>query len=306
MQYFEDQYFNLFDIVWLDSLWLDVARIGSDEQYANDLIPLPNWTPDLPIRQSIPYRFDDKSTIFTLANQAKGVLPTDKLFASLVITNTSSPNKPLTLYSQNLDYENDGRTLRVEFPLLSNIQSDYYEADHPGEPNHWVPEFLDVEYKDDDEDVSAKSIYSDFVFVKSAAKSAQPSIPWKVLRTYGVLTAGVTNDFGIVFVTNSPDATNAYFLDVANAIVVSATNNAGGALTRKSNGMYPLDVTDDSAELVFTLKPLPAGQAVDFNLWKEENELETNLNKQVVGPPISSQSSQAATNSATQTAQPKH
>ena len=147
---------------------------------------------------------------------------------------------------------------------------------------------LDYGHMNEDDNVT-NTTYTDFAILNTVKKTEQPPQPaWKILRTYGGLIAGATNEFSIVLASNSPAATKPSYLDVANAIVI--TNISDGILGPQTNGIFPLIATVSPKEVTLILKPLPAGQSVDFNLLDGKEVLVTNLNHQIVNPQTSSQS----------------
>jgi hypothetical protein len=97
-----------------------------------------------------------------------------------------------------------------------------------------------------------------------------------------MLVAGASNEFHIVLATNSPSAATAnWYLDIANTIS-TVTKDEHGILGQQTNGLYELRGTNTPGEIVFKFGPLPADQAVDFNLWNDKGELVTNLSHQMV------------------------
>jgi hypothetical protein len=287
MREYKRFYDNLFDIVWLDSLWVDVARSGSAEQYANDLIPLPRWTPHLPIEdQTVIYKDDGQSTTFTIVNDA-GSVPAYKISAKLRLKKVKSNDRDTVLYSRQVTATGDGTALNIQFQPLSEIQ---LPDSGDKTTNHWRPQQLKLIYGLENEDDFITNKYTHFAILNSSQntqKGDQQSLPWKIDRTYGSLIAGAaSNVFIIVLATNSsPDITNKWFLDVASPIVITNSSPTNGALGQRTNGLYLLQVqTNDSYEVTFTFGPLLAGQTVDFNLLNEKHTVLTNMNHQVVYP----------------------
>lgn len=294
-------YTNLFDIVWLDSLWLDVTRSGSAEQYANDLIPLPHWTPHFPAKdQTVLYKDDGQSTTFIVVNDAGGV-PAYKISAKLRLIDTKSTNgSDMVLYSRQITTTSDGSALNVQFQPLSEIQP--LDSDGTTNTNRFKPCQLKLTYGEKDEDYFGAKAYTHFAILnnaKNTPKSDQQLLPWKIDRTYGGLIAGAaSNPFMIVLATNeAPDITNKWFLDVASPFVITNDSPTNGVLGTPQNRLYPLQVqTNDSYAVTFTFGPLLAGQTVDFNLLNEKYAVVTNMNHQVVYPANSSQTNAPGAN----------
>jgi hypothetical protein len=278
--------FKELDVVDLDSVWLDVARIGgAGSQYDTDLVPLPPWMPVFPPDdQTVLYTVDKKSTVFTLNNGER--LTASKMFAKLTFTNSTATN---SLYSDQVDVADNGTTLNLQFPSLLAIDT----AD-PGlkqGTNYFRPQKLVLNFGHAGEGAfSGTNAYTSFATLPST--KADPSPPaWKIIRTYGNLVAGVTNQFSIVLATNSPEALSAnWYLDVENPIVIT-NSPIGGVLDLRTNGIYHLQAGSISSEVTFTFAPLLTGQSVDFNLLNSEQAFVANLNHQIVFPPNSSQSS---------------
>jgi hypothetical protein len=270
--------FNGLDVNDIDAIWLDATRsTGLGDQYANDRIRLSVPEAKFPATNLTVLRADDgKSSILTISGGHS--LPQNRIHAILTCSNG---------YSFDSDVVNvtDGdTTIQVHFPLLSALSNTMSSS-----ASHFEPISLELQLQEYG-GIMISSNYTEFANVDSNTKNEKMSTTtpaaWNIIRTYGALTAGVTNDFGIVLATNATFATGTnqtWYLDVANAIVVATTNTPRVL----PNGMYQLNATNDSTEIVFTLKPLPSGQAVDFNLWNEK-ELVTNLNHQVVYPSSSS------------------
>lgn len=155
-------YTNLFDIVWRDSLWVDVARSGAAEQYANDLIPLPVWTPHLPAKdQTVLYQDDGHSAIFTIVNDA-GSVPAYKITAKLILKDIKSNSPDMRLYSRQIATTNDGTTLNIQFPPLSEIQW----PDSEGISNHWKPQQIELIYSQANEEDFGTNEYDNFALLK--------------------------------------------------------------------------------------------------------------------------------------------
>jgi hypothetical protein len=285
MPEYKEKYDELFDIVWLDSLWLDVTRVGSSEQYANDLIPLPRWSPQLPVEdQTVLYQNNGQSTILTLVNDA-GSIPTYKVLARLSLDDTNGSK--MVLYSRQIAATSDGTVLNIQFPPLSAIQS----PDLVDRTNHWKLKDLVLTYGQTNVDDILTHDYTNFDSLNDTNKSDRPAPPWKIDRTYGSLLAGVaSNQLDIVFKPTSQEATNYdWFLDVENPIVITNNSPADGVLGKRANGVYLLKGTTNSYEVAFTFGPLLTGQSVDFNLLNSNRVFEANLNHQIVYPPNSSQ-----------------
>ncbi len=287
--------FYNFDVNDINALWLDLTWVGDlGDQYANDLIPLPAWVPQLPqTNQTVLYTDDGVSTVLMFDNGGK-TLPADKITAILAATNRT--DSTLTLYSHK--FQSDGAMFNVAFSPLSEIQSP--TTDPADKSNQWRLKQVDLVYGQQGENYFFTNTYANFAILKTPKnnKSAEQPFPWKITRTYGTLIAdAASNVFSIVLATNSPDITNEWFLDVASPIVITNDSPANGVLGSPQNRLYPLQVqTTNSYEVTFTFGRLLAGQTVDFNLLNKDQIVVTNMNHQVVYPSNSSQTSAPGAN----------
>jgi hypothetical protein len=266
-----------FTVVDFDSLWQDISKIQAN-QYENDLVSLPHWKPALPpTNQAVLYTDDGQSTTFTL-NAGKVISSAaTKMYAELTLTNNETPGTNAILYSDQIQINGDD--VKVAFPAISNMAS---AVTNPSE--------LDLVLQTNNETSLTNSYCS---FMKLNGKNAVPPPAWKILRTYGLLLAGPTNQFSIVLATNAANPGTSY-LDIENPQVLSQTN--GGVLGNSINGVYPLvaqNVTNNNL-VTFTFGPLITGQTVSFDLLDQDQKFIAVLTNAMVYPPNSSQTSSSA------------
>ncbi|HEY1717676.1 MAG TPA: hypothetical protein VGH42_05190, partial [Verrucomicrobiae bacterium] len=202
----------------------------------------------------------------------------------------------MVLYSRQVTTTGDGTALNVQFSSFSEIQlSDDIT-------NHWKPQEIDLIYSQTNEDNFTTTGYTNFAILNK--KSDQQTVPWKIVQTYGSLVAGAaSNQLAVVFSASLSEATNQnYFLDVENPIVIT-NYPVDGVLATRTNGIYLLQATNSPQEVTFTFGPLMTGQIVDFNLLNGKRDFVANLNRQIVYPPNSSQTSTQGANGGRQNQQ---
>jgi|SRR5208283_126835 len=166
---------------------------------------------------------DGQSTSFTL--NAGERMTSSKMSAELQFINLECSTETNTLFSDRIDVLGNGTTLSVHFPLLSNIKSSDTKSPEAGaeKDKDIRPIKLVLNFGHENESTIWKTEnYAHFAEL-GKPQDDQPSSAWKIVRTYGNLTAGsATNQFSIVLASNSPAAfTNKWYLDVANPIVIS-------------------------------------------------------------------------------------
>ena len=274
--------FKGFNANELDAIWLDTVRATDlGDQYANDRIQLPASDPELPDTDLTVLRTDDsQSTTLTIGGGQR--LESNKVRATLTCSNGSKFRSDL------VDITDGGTSLKIHFPLLTALTN----STDPN-LNCFNPSNLDLYLEEGDTMIDSNS-YRNFANFNLSSPTS-----WKIVRTYGALTAGVTNNFSVVLANNSEGVQNTNYLDVAGPIVVAVTNGAGWDFRRGADGLYQLYPTNRPVEVTFQLGPLPSGRTVDFNLWNDKNEFVANLNHQVVYPSTSSQTNTPTTTNKT-------
>lgn len=289
---------NHFGIIDYNSLWLDVTKIQASP-FENDLIGLPHWKPGLPATdQAVIYTDDGQSTTFTLNVGKEISSAASKMTAVLTLTDAppaevapaavapaakAPPAKvpvvkapdPVTktniLYSDQI--QNNGNDVKVVFPAISAMS---------GVITNISSLSLVLETNDDS---YTTNFYDAFVTLKKQTNSLPP--PWSIVRTYGVLTAGMSNQLSIVLQTNSVNTNyTTYYLDIENPQVLSYTNY--GVFSSYINGVYQLAVTNNYLA-TFTFGTLLTGQTITFNLLDQNQKFVATLNTQTVYPPNSTQ-----------------
>lgn len=279
-------YSNL-DIVDFDSLWLDVSKIGGvGNEYANDLIPLTHWNPQLPkTNQTVLYMDDGQSTTFTLNAGKEISSAASKMSAELTLTNASGTSGITSniLDSDQIQLAGSGKSMSIVFPSFSAFING-------------VTNPCDLKlYLETNTDELLTNDYARFAMLKKS-QNGEPPPAWKIVRAYGSLMSGsASNQMSIVLAPNYPYATNPptpYYLDVENPLILAYSPTNRGVFDAPTNGLYPLDLKGATNALVtFTFGPLMTGQTVNFNLLDKDQKNVSVMWQQLVFPPGSTQTS---------------
>jgi hypothetical protein len=156
--------FDGMDINDIDALWLDAVRVDKGDQYANDRVRLPGWSPILPPEdETVAWQDDDLSqcTRFTVINNGLA-LPSERLTAKLyLMTKNDAAREPKAIfYSRDIKATDNRTGLAIQFPLLSMIA-----LSHDGPTNQLQPLKLDLICNPDDPDNCGTNHYSKFAFI---------------------------------------------------------------------------------------------------------------------------------------------